>query len=650
MKKVKIAVALVLWVLSSYVYVQDFQFLENLNNKFTDIFFELRGTEKPSEDIVIVDVDESSLKLMKGFSREKLAHIIDNLRQVKVAIVGLDMVFPQSDQKSPKTVLSHLGLDAQNVKDYDNILSNSFKKTLLISGYTFDFSSSSIRGKIPNISSIIIQSNFSKHEYIPQAKGITSNIALLQDSSYSSGFFNMIADEDGITRSFPLVIRYKDTLYPSLPLELAREYLKKRKIIIDYSSAGINSINLDNYTIPTDRFGRLVIDFKGTSKSYRYISAHKIYDNSFNKDDIKGKIVLISSSVSRFRDIRATPFDSTIESVEIQANIIDNIISNNFLSKPNFIEIFDMALLFIILMLLVIFSLYGAIRNTLFFVVLMGGFFLFAFLLFSEFGLILNIFFPITASFILYSILTSLHYIFEVKQKEKLNSQLVLELKDREEIIKEEVKQKTKELKKVAEEKTVLLRELHHRVKNNLQLILSITRLQQHSIKDKTVQEELNKLQDRIKAIAKTHEILCGSEDIDNVDMGEYIGELCEEMENSILEENIEIDLNIKSTSLPLRQAVYLGLVINELMSNSIKYAFDNKDGKISISLVKNDEEYVLKIGDSGVGYDNSLMQNNSLGLKLVDALVIDQLDGTIEVKNENNFEYIIRFKACDET
>jgi two-component sensor histidine kinase len=390
----------------------------------------------------------------------------------------------------------------------------------------------------------------------------------------------------------------------------------------------------------------MMLNFRATSKTYKYISAYKIYDENFNQEIIKDKIVLISSSTSRFRDLRATPYDSTFEAVEIQANTIDNIINSDFLSKPNWVESVDMFFLLILVLLLLKFSMYSAVKNTIFSVTLISGFFIFSFLLFIQFGLILNILFPLVIGFILYAVLTLIEYINEVKLKEKLNTQLISEMKDRQMIIEDEVMQKTYELHKALKDKTTLLRELHHRVKNNLQLILSITRLQQHELKDSKLNEEFSKLQSRIKSIAKTHEILCDNDDISSVNMSQYIGELCEEMESGLMQDNIETDIEINvQVTLPLRQAVYVGLVINEIMSNSIKHAFDEKGGKIYIYLAKQIDEYILRISDDGKRYEKDSLKGGSLGLKLVESLVVSQLEGSIKVQSDNRFGYDIRFK-----
>jgi len=228
-------------------------------------------------------------------------------------------------------------------------------------------------------------------------------------------------------------------------------------------------------------------------------------------------------------------------------------------------------------------------------------------------------------------------------QKNFLNSKLLKEMQSRQQIVEEEVRTRTDELKASLQERVVLFRELHHRVKNNLQLILSIIRLQKYNIKEESAYHEFLKLENRIQAIAKTHEILCESEDVAKVDMREYIQQLCEEIVNST--GFYDIDMVVKSdVSLSLRKAVYIGLIVNELVMNSIKHALDNKKGeKVFVSLYKEGEEYVLKLYDNNTTKTTKKESKNSLGLKLVDILVVNQLEG--KISSENGFNYIINFR-----
>ncbi len=640
---IKVMITLLVGVFFSYLYMQNFLFLEHLNNKFKDIFFNIRGEISPNGQVVIVDIDEEAQSVFNGFSRKEIAKVISRLADENVSIIGLDMAFPRDDSSSPNVVSKKLGEKSTQKEDYDLSLANAFKKTSVISGYMFDFSTQKVRGSLPHSPCIFVQKNFKTKEYLPIADGIISNIEILQKNSYSSGFFNLIADDDGVVRSLPLVIKYKENLYPSLVLEMARVFLKKEKIIISYSSAGISEIRLDDFTIPTDRFGRLMVNFKGKSKSYKHIFAADILNDNFQSEEIKDKVVFIGASASRFLDLRAIPLDSTFEGVEIHASALDNILNQDFLTKPDWIEAVDIAVLFLIVFLVLVFSFLRPLKNGLLVAFLMVGFFYVAFYVFVKFGLILGVIYPLIAGFFLYSILTLLHYWVESKQKERLNQELFLQMQDRQKNIEEKVKERTRALEVALKEKNILFRELHHRVKNNLQLILSIVRLQQYDKKDALLHEEFEKLQGRIKSIAKTHEMLCESDDISNVDMSDYLGRLGEEIESSLGQNEIKIELDVVA-NLPLRQAVYVGLIVNELIANSIKHAFHDKGGKIFISLLQENKNFILKVWDTGVIQSPISLQKNSLGLKLVDSLVIHQLDGQIQMNTQKRFEYVIKF------
>ena len=227
---------------------------------------------------------------------------------------------------------------------------------------------------------------------------------------------------------------------------------------------------------------------------------------------------------------------------------------------------------------------------------------------------------------------------------------ILQELKDtadhsREQIIKNEVIQKTAQLNKALSVKSFLLKEVHHRVKNNLQIILSMIRLQNDKLHDLTLKDNFTSLENRINAIAKTYNMLIVDGNLENIDMEEYIEALLLDIEQSMskLSSNIELEIDI-NVSLPLGKAVYIGIIINELVTNSYKYAFEKHSGSIFISLKRVYNHYQLIISDSGKGFIYN-KSHPSLGLKLIHALIIEQLKGTIEMHTTQSSKYIIGFK-----
>ena len=217
--------------------------------------------------------------------------------------------------------------------------------------------------------------------------------------------------------------------------------------------------------------------------------------------------------------------------------------------------------------------------------------------------------------------------------------------KNREEIIKNEVIEKTALLNQALKAKELLIQEVHHRIKNNLQIILSMVRLQSDKVANKYVVEKFKKLENRINAIAKTYNLLLLDTDLDAIDMEDYIESLLLDMEESMCDVdcNMEVKTDINAV-LPLRESVYIGIIINELVTNAYKYAFDESGGKIFVSLHNVNGEYQLIVSDNGKGfiYDEN---HFSLGLKLIHTLVTEQLRGTIEMQTQTSSRYIIKFK-----
>ncbi len=203
------------------------------------------------------------------------------------------------------------------------------------------------------------------------------------------------------------------------------------------------------------------------------------------------------------------------------------------------------------------------------------------------------------------------------------------------------------------EEKEVLLKEIHHRVKNNLQIISSLLYLQSKN-KDPYTACLLQDSQTRIKSIALIHEMLYKSEDLANINFCKYIQCLVENIFHSYsdIAKRVKKNVNIKPINLRIETAIPCGLIINELVSNSLKYAFpDDRYGTINIEFNKiNDTQtsnkYRLVIADDGVGFPENfnLDEINSLGLQLVKNLT-DQIDGALLVENKNGIRHQIEFK-----
>lgn len=211
-----------------------------------------------------------------------------------------------------------------------------------------------------------------------------------------------------------------------------------------------------------------------------------------------------------------------------------------------------------------------------------------------------------------------------------------------------EKKLSEKEIVESLKEKEVLLKEIHHRVKNNLQVISSILNLQSSFVKDEKTLEILDESRNRIRSMAIIHENLYRTTNFSSIDFTSYLQNLCTNLISSyhVYSGIVEFKDEMEKIDLVLDQAIPCGLLVNELITNSIKYAFPSKqEGQITVGLEEKDETIYLRIEDNGIGLpkDFDMMKTDTLGLQLVSTLV-EQLDGEITVRNHQGTKYLITF------
>ncbi len=211
-----------------------------------------------------------------------------------------------------------------------------------------------------------------------------------------------------------------------------------------------------------------------------------------------------------------------------------------------------------------------------------------------------------------------------------------------------ERKNAEQKIKASLEEKELLLRELHHRVKNNLQIVSSLLSLQSHSLDDEKMLELLSASKSRIDSMALIHEQLYASPDFENIDLSVYVRNLCRYIRDyaNIDPNSIKMNLKIDSIIKNINFAIPFSLIINELISNAYKHAFpDNRTGEINLSIkrIKKDK-MILTVNDNGIGIptDIDIDTSQSMGMQLISALA-QQLHAKININRNNGttFEFI---------
>lgn len=208
------------------------------------------------------------------------------------------------------------------------------------------------------------------------------------------------------------------------------------------------------------------------------------------------------------------------------------------------------------------------------------------------------------------------------------------------------------ELQDSLDEKEVLLKEIHHRVKNNLQIISSMLNIQSHYFGDVQVKEVFRECQNRIKSMALIHETLYMSKNLANIEFSGYIKNLVQRLSLSYRDTagNITVNISIPEVTLHIDTSIACGLIVTELVTNSFKHGFpDNRSGQIWVSLVEDEDRYALTVRDNGVGFPKGtdLSKSNSMGLQLVTTLS-HQLDADLDLDKVNGTSITLIFSDAN--
>lgn len=199
-------------------------------------------------------------------------------------------------------------------------------------------------------------------------------------------------------------------------------------------------------------------------------------------------------------------------------------------------------------------------------------------------------------------------------------------------------------------DKEMLLKEIHHRVKNNLMIIASLLSMQSRDITDEKSKSFFRESQNRAKSMALIHERLYRSTDLKNINIKDYISSLAKELFSTYVTDpdKVKLEIDVEEIKIDINFTIPLGLILNELITNSLKYAFPgDRKGKLKVKLYKENNEYILILSDDGVGFPEEFdyRENDSLGMQLINNLT-DQLGGELKMEKKHGTKFLIKLSG----
>lgn len=423
----KLLVALILALLLTWAYLFIPQSFQSIDSRLRDFLFLIRGELPKSDKIVIVDIDEKSLDKLGQWpwQRDVIAALLYKLTQSGAGVIGLDIVFAEEDRTSPHRFAAKFPNLATQLENYDEVLAKCFAQTPVVGGFSFLFHEKNEEQHTPNIPAVFVEKGLKDNNEIPVPDGIVLNIPILQNAMQTSGFFNNIPDLGGMITHVPLIMKYDGVIYPSLALEMYRAMVGKQVVKIVGDDIAVDHILIDDKKIPTDLAGRLVLNPRGPQKHFKYISVVDIFEDKFDKKDIKGKFVLIGTSAMGLFDLRAIAYDNAIPGVEIHANVIDNILVGDFLHKSADARNYDLIIIWLVAFLTVLLFAFISSTSVLFFALLVGyGLFELFYTILFDYGMVLNLLFPMAAFLLSIVISLMVDYIISSRREQEAKRML----------------------------------------------------------------------------------------------------------------------------------------------------------------------------------------------------------------------------------
>src|SRR5476651_399380 len=322
--------------------VVDPPLLEELRVRTFDIFQVIQPREVSERPVVIVDIDEKSLKALGQWPwpRTRVADLITRLTELNAAAIGFDIVFAEPDRLSPGLAADAFrNLDEETrqklraLPSNDQVLADAIRRSRVVLGGSGMPVATPQTEAPPPVG--LAASGANPAPFLLNFPGILRNVPVLEKAAAGRGLFTIRPERDGIVRRTPLAMVAQGAVMPSLSFEMLRVATGSSTMLIKTDVAGIQSVAIPGFVVPTDRNGQLWIHFARHDPAL-YVSAVDVLEKQVAPEKVNGKLVLIGTSAVGLLDAKTTPVDPLLPGVEIHAQMLESVLAQAVLSQPNY--------------------------------------------------------------------------------------------------------------------------------------------------------------------------------------------------------------------------------------------------------------------------------------------------------------------------
>jgi adenylate cyclase len=405
--------------------------LQEIRLRTFDFYQSLRPRQTESRPVVIVDIDEASLKDIGQWPwpRTIVADLITKLTQLGAVAIAFDVIFAEPDRMSPSiAATSFRNLDEEthdklrNLPSNDEVLAQAIRRSRVVVGQV-----GSATPAPRSQTEAALQTGFAVRgpdpsRFLVTFAGLLRNVAPIEQAAAGRGLLSIQPERDGIVRRVPIVMLAQGSLVPSLSMELLRVVSNSGAILVRTDQAGVQSVAVPGLQLPTDQNGQLWLHFNRHDPA-RYVSAKDVLQGRVPRDRVEGKLVLIGGSAVGLFDIKTTPVAAAMPGVEVHAQVLESALTKSLLTYPNYA--IGAELLAAALVGLAIIIVAPMFRASI--VIALGAIVIAALIgaswyLFAQYNLLLDFTYPLMASLFVYLTLIFVNYFKEQKQRQQIRA------------------------------------------------------------------------------------------------------------------------------------------------------------------------------------------------------------------------------------
>jgi adenylate cyclase len=407
--------------------------LETLRLKTFDAYQQISPRPGVAKDVVVVDIDESSLAEYGQWPwpRTLIARLIDRISSADPSAIAFDIVFAEPDRLSPRLftraspqLTNDLAEQLNRLPDNEKVMADALRNGRVVVGRAGHHEAGiDLEARLKSLPQTTVATlGPDPRKYLFRTQGVAANLEILEAAAAGRGLFSIRVDRDGIIRRVPAVMLAGNQIMPALAIDTLRVAQGADALLIKTNESGIKAIVVSNTEIPTDRHGQIWVNYAPFTRQH-FVSAADVIANRFSPDLLRGKIVLIGTSAAGLFDLRSTPLDRVRPGVDIHAELLETILTKSYLVRPNIADGAEVWLALLVGLLMIVFvPLIGALPAMALGAIVSGLVFGGSWYLFKSERLLIDPIYPMVSSLAVFGSLVLSSYVSEERRRAQIRN------------------------------------------------------------------------------------------------------------------------------------------------------------------------------------------------------------------------------------